>query len=1059
MKLSRLVFVLGIAFIFVGQIFGGSTAGKVYAYKIAKDFVPDGDGAKAEWVSQEPAVIIGHDWRGVKTHPSLKTTVKALWSEKYLYFLYTAAYENLAVDTSIKADANGDCWGIWERDVVEVFIGDNADIKKYQEFVVSPLNQNIDIRHNKNLSGEKSYDTSWNSGWDSKVVVDRASKSYAAEIRIPFATLSKQAIVGGKQFRANFFRCAGSDKTGDRAYLSAFATGTVTPNFHVPEKFGTLELVGDAVVGEPAFMMDFDESEIGDFKVAKGVGLADSGCGDFSKGECLVLDDAALLESLDEAKSITVTGWFRSKIDLADQRHQYLLNCGGRFTLTSHGLYKGRMWLDLPGCEKKKGAVWCTWFSPFLAQDKWVFFAFTYDGTKGVDNGGVYVGTEGDKVYLDRMISFDGGELGSTEAKSLIIGARTEAATSPFRGLLDNIRIYVSKTDDSAALNIVQLEKIRKSDLGVEYAAKVDKTKTDKIAEEKRAREEVRDKYYSEPFNAVRIDSLDWVYPDRAAGPKRYGDAISVPRGGKVPVQIAVMSEKDATCKVSVEKACDKGGRKLDGKITVSKMIAVPVEANNNGGSRTSVTTRSPALWKPYFSRIAPFEVYDVLVESNLVQLKKEVFASVLVDIEIPVDACAGVYETTVTLSTRHLVNGEVKYYTVDVPVCFEVFDVAAPTTPVLHSTHWLSVKPEDLVIGNGPKWWSERHFKLLKSAGEALREFGQDTMYTPLIDGEYPLIKTIGHEDGTYTFDYKNFDRWMKMYLEMGFRRFDGHHIAGGHHPRSMDVYAFDEAGGKKQIFTKSDANDVEGWFAFLPDFYTSLYGHLKENGWADKYNQCQLDEPGDKESYKRISDVTHKYMPGIPTKDAINGEPDYYSKFVDVHVFGISSLAAYPGVADDRRSVGKETWLYHCCSPYPPMPNRHIDEALTSSRLYPWLAYQLKATGFLHWAANMYRGANPYKTSVGPIPGGSQNPGHPSGDNWLFYPGPKGLRGSLRMVAMREGLLDHSLLMRLAAKDRKKADEIMESVARSLVDYQTDACSYHSGRRELLVELSKIK
>ena len=103
---------------------------------------------------------------------------------------------------------------------------------------------------------------------------------------------------------------------------------------------------------------------------------------------------------------------------------------------------------------------------------------------------------------------------------------------------------------------------------------------------------------------------------------------------------------------------------------------------------------------------------------------------------------------------------------------------------------------------------------------------------------------------------------------------------------------------------------------------------------------------------------------------------------------------------------------WLYHCCSPYPPFPNRHLDERLSDSRLYPWLAHLLDADGYLYWGANILRGADPYATSVGPLPNGSQDPGHPPGDNWTFYPGPDGLRPSMRMVAFREGLEDHSLV-----------------------------------------------
>ena len=106
------------------------------------------------------------------------------------------------------------------------------------------------------------------------------------------------------------------------------------------------------------------------------------------------------------------------------------------------------------------------------------------------------------------------------------------------------------------------------------------------------------------------------------------------------------------------------------------------------------------------------------------------------------------------------------------------------------------------------------------------------------------------------------------------------------------------------------------------------------------------------------------------------------------------------------------------------------------------------LNADGYLYWAVNMYRDADPYKSSVGPLPNGSQNPGHPPGDNWLFYPGEDGLRGSMRMVAFRDGLIDHHLLKLLEEHDPKLAHQITSRIVRSLLDYERKP--HHSAKQE---------
>ena len=166
------------------------------------------------------------------------------------------------------------------------------------------------------------------------------------------------------------------------------------------------------------------------------------------------------------------------------------------------------------------------------------------------------------------------------------------------------------------------------------------------------------------------------------------------------------------------------------------------------------------------------------------------------------------------------------------------------------------------------------------------------------------------------------------------------------------------------------------------------------------------------------------------------------------------ITSLAHYTSFVDNRKRQGKPTWFYNFCKPYPPHPNRWFDLPLTNSRLYPLLAYKYNAGGYLFWAANLYRGADPYKGSIGPVGYGATY-GHPPGDNWLFYPGPDGLRGSMRMLVFRDGLLDHALLMKLAEKDRDKADEIVNRIVRSLTDYETNPLAFHKARKDLLEAL----
>jgi len=551
------------------------------------------------------------------------------------------------------------------------------------------------------------------------------------------------------------------------------------------------------------------------------------------------------------------------------------------------------------------------------------------------------------------------------------------------------------------------------------------------------------------PLSIVRVDSLERIYPDMPPHPASPDGPLCVPRGATATFQFGVISQSDAVCALSAARPTTRDGGILAGDVGTYEVISVPVEANNNGGSKSGVGRIPPESWLKEFVRKAPFEVAEVMAPADRFQARAGVVHAVLVEVHVAPDAEPGVYSSSLRVTA-----GEAS---VRAPFALRVYKTTVGDQMAMHSTHWFFPEPENLTSGERPQWWTQRHWELIENSGRALRAFGQDTILTPLVDYEESLIQVTRQEDGTYSFDYSRFDRWMNLFIDLGFRRFAGHHVSML--PEKWvytGVFFTDAKTGKKERLVEHGRGTQE-WLEFIPTLYSSLYAHLKEKGWVELYLQHQLDEPKDGELYEKLAALARKHMPGVRTIDAINSRPEVFSPLVDVQVFALTILAKQQKLAEERRQAGQAVWLYHCCSPYPPYPNRHLDERLTDSRLYPWLAYLLKADGYLYWGANIYRGADPYKTSVGPVPNGSQDPGHPPGDNWFFYRGPDGLLGSMRMAAFRDGMLDHALLTMLAHKDPAKADAIMHRVARSIKDYQKDAAAFHQARRHLLEALDE--
>lgn len=210
----------------------------VRAVQIDHDFMLDANPDKALWRPADE-VVIDRSWDGGERYPDYATRVKLLWSDTNLYLLFVAACDEPVIDRGIDPDDKGDYWGIWEKDVVEVFIAGSRHKHTYYEFVVSPINQRIDLSHRTLPRGEKESDPGYTSGWETAAAVNRTAGVYTVEMRIPLWAIGVEPKAG-EVCQFNLFRCAGTEP--DRIYLAMNPTFTVVPNFHVRRYFSELIL-------------------------------------------------------------------------------------------------------------------------------------------------------------------------------------------------------------------------------------------------------------------------------------------------------------------------------------------------------------------------------------------------------------------------------------------------------------------------------------------------------------------------------------------------------------------------------------------------------------------------------------------------------------------------------------------------------------------------------------------------------------------------------------------------------------------------------------------------
>jgi len=174
-------------------------------------------------------------------YPALRTEVRSFWTDTHLYLLFTCPYHDL--NLFLPAQGGGPRNKLWDRDVVEMFLGDDwTNIRHYREFEIAPTGDWIDLAIDLD---HDSYDQGWRSGWNTTARIDEAAHIWYAAARIPLSAVSSLPVKLGTKWRANLYRIEGLGPDAQRHFLCWQPTCVVNrdPN-HVPENFGTLVFAG-----------------------------------------------------------------------------------------------------------------------------------------------------------------------------------------------------------------------------------------------------------------------------------------------------------------------------------------------------------------------------------------------------------------------------------------------------------------------------------------------------------------------------------------------------------------------------------------------------------------------------------------------------------------------------------------------------------------------------------------------------------------------------------------------------------------------------------------------
>ena len=378
----------------------------------------------------------------------------------------------------------------------------------------------------------------------------------------------------------------------------------------------------------------------------------------------------------------------------------------------------------------------------------------------------------------------------------------------------------------------------------------------------------------------------------------------------------------------------------------------------------------------------------DMLDNLQCFDIEKKTARPVWLSVEIPRDAKAGNYHSTIELTAK---GQKPQSFQLNL----EVIDQVLPESSewIFHLDQWQH--PSAVARVEGVEMWSDEHFEALKPVMKMLADAGQKVITTTLnkdpwnvqtFDPYADMIIWTKNEDGQWSYDYTVFDRWVEFMMDLGINKMiNAYSII----PWNNEIHYQDKALGQLINVKAEPGSPIfeELWKPFIADFAS----HLKEKGWLE-ITSIAMDERDSKSmdaAFKLINSIAPELgISFADNKKTYQRYPNSTDISVSVyHPFDEEDLK-------DRKSRGLNTTFYVCCSDT--FPNQFTFSDPAESTYLAWYANAAGFNGLLRWAFNSW---------VEKPMLDSRFRTWPAGDTYIVYPGG---RSSIRYERMLEGIQD---------------------------------------------------
>jgi len=376
----------------------------------------------------------------------------------------------------------------------------------------------------------------------------------------------------------------------------------------------------------------------------------------------------------------------------------------------------------------------------------------------------------------------------------------------------------------------------------------------------------------------------------------------------------------------------------------------------------------------------------------------------------VPQNTMPGDYEGQVLVHT----SGDL----LKIPVVLHVWNFTLPEKPSLYVTNWLH--DSKIEFSYQVQRGSKSYWDIVEKIANDMQAHRQSVIFTPL-----NLIRMTEYYDGTYEFDFRDYEKWIEIFKKNRFQVFEGSRLDQheSYYIRRPVGLSF-----KRLDFSGSQLNTAAGQ-KYLTLLLQALYQENIKLGIQDRYLQHIFDEAGPEKThlYQEIAALVRRAMPGVTIIDTSDMPEEKRTGMMDIPVTLIGRPVGKTPTGPHAK-WGK--WWYTSVSTKGKYPNRFIDYPLMKSRMIPWISWREGMTGYLQYGYNWWytpSGKSPWEDV-------EQTGKYPPGDGFIVYPSRNRLDNapvsSLRWEAFRDGMEDYEYLTQLE-KGTKKMQEDGERTA----------------------------